>query len=142
MSNRKTNSSTSKSKKHRFSAVRNFILDVMGGNDKPLAVSDLQELIKKEKVSANKVTLYRELDFLKMNNVIQEVYLGDNKKYYELSSRSHHHHVICVKCKKTNDFIVNENKNLINKALKQAGDFAKITNHSFEFFGVCKSCAS
>jgi len=130
-----------KNKGYRFSAVRNFIIESLNKNEYPLSVLDLQKLFKKSDLSADKVTLYREINFLKKKGIIIDVQLGDRKKYYEISSRKHHHHIICIKCKKINDFMVHENKKLINKALKQAGDFAEITNHSFEFFGLCKSCA-
>ena len=130
-----------KNRGYRFSAVRNFILDSLSKNDKPLSVSDLQKLIKKEKLSANKTTIYRELNFLRKEEIILEIQLKGNKRWYELASRNHHHHIICVKCDKVEDFEDCDSKNLINKALKQAPDFAEIINHTVDFFGLCKSCA-
>jgi Fe2+ or Zn2+ uptake regulation protein len=129
-----------KNRGYRHSVVRDFILNSLNQTNNPLSVFDLQKLIKKKKLSTSKVTLYRELNFLRTEKIITDVQLGDKKKYYELSDRKHHHHVVCVKCRKINDFNINENKKLISNVLKQANDFATITNHSFEFFGLCKSC--
>jgi Fe2+ or Zn2+ uptake regulation protein len=130
-----------RNKGYRSSAVRNFILDSLDKNDKPLSVPDLQKLIKKEKLSANKVTVYRELNFLKKEGIILEIQLKGDKRWYELAAREHHHHIICIDCDKVKDFIGCDSKNLINKVLEQAPDFAEITSHNFDFFGLCKSCA-
>ena len=129
-----------KEKKRRFSAVRNFILDSLGKNNNPLSVFDLQKLFKKNKLPANKTTIYREINFLRKEKTILEVRLHDRKKYYEMASKDHHHHIICVKCGKIKDFVGCGSKNIISKALKQAPDFAEIKNHTFDFFGLCKSC--
>ena len=130
-----------KGKGYRFSAIRNFILVTLSENDKPLSVSDLQKKIKGKEMSANKTTLYRELNFLKKEGIVLEVQLNDNKRWYEPADRHHHHHIICSKCNKIEDFIGCDYKKLINKALNQAPSFAQITNHNFDFLGLCKSCA-
>ena len=124
-----------------FSEVRNLILTSLDNNKRPLSVTDFQQSLKLKKVSANKTTIYRELDSLKKEGIILELQLKGNKRWYELSSRDHHHHIICVDCDKVEDFAGCDSKNLVNKALKQAPDFAEITNHTVDFFGLCKSCA-
>ena len=130
-----------KNKGYRFSAVRNIILTSLDNNKRPLSVFDLQQSLKLKKISANKTTIYRELDSLKKEGIILELQLRGNKRWYELASRDHHHHVICINCDKVEDFSGCDSKNLINKALKQAPGFAQIINHNFDFFGLCKSCA-
>jgi Fur family transcriptional regulator, zinc uptake regulator len=131
-----------KEKGHRFSAMRNFILDSLSRNNKPLSAPDFQELLKKNEIFANKTTLYRELNLLKKEKIILEIQLTGNKRWYELASRNHHHHIVCIKCDKVKDFIECGSKNIISKVLKQTPDFAEITNHTFDFFGLCKSCVN
>ena len=130
-----------KSKGYRFSIIRNFIIELIKKSGKPLSVSDVQKFIKKKKLSANKTTVYRELELLKKEGIISEMQLRDNKRWYEFTGIKHHHHIICLKCEKVEDFTGCDSKKLINKALKQAPDFAEIINHNFDFFGLCKSCA-
>jgi Fur family ferric uptake transcriptional regulator len=130
-----------KSKGYRFSAVRNLILTSLDDNKRPLSVFDLQKILKAKKLSVNKTTVYRELNSLKKEGIILELQLKDNKRWYELASRDHHHHIICTECDRVEDFGECDSENLINKALKQAPDFAEITNHTVDFFGLCKSCA-
>ena len=130
-----------KNKGYRFSAVRNLILTSLDDNKRPLSVFDLQKMLKLKKLKVNKTTVYRELNSLKKEGIILEIQLKGNKRWYELAERDHHHHIICVKCDKVEDFDGCDSKNLINKALKQAPGFAEITNHTVDFFGLCKSCA-
>ena len=130
-----------KSKGYRFSAVRNFILESLNKNEKPLSASDLQKLFKNKNLPANKVTLYRELNSLKKEKIILEMQLKGDKRWYEPAGRRHHHHIICTSCDKIEDFVGCDSNKLIKKALKQAHGFAEITNHNFDFFGLCKSCA-
>lgn len=130
-----------KNKGYRFSEVRNLILTSLDNDKRPLSVFDLQKRLKLKKLLVNKTTVYRELNSLKKEGIILELQLKDNKRWYELSSRDHHHHIICVKCDKVEDFDGCDSEKLINKALKQAPDFAEIINHTVDFFGLCKSCA-
>jgi Fur family ferric uptake transcriptional regulator len=130
-----------KNRGYRFSAVRNVILTSLDNNKRPLSVFDLQKLLKAEKLIVNKTTVYRELNSLKKEGIVLEIQLKGNKRWYELSARDHHHHIICVKCDKVEDFEGCDSENLVNKALKQAPNFAQITNHTVDFFGLCKSCA-
>jgi Fe2+ or Zn2+ uptake regulation protein len=130
-----------KGRGYRFSEVRKCILTSLSNSKKPFSVSDLQKMLKSNKLSVNKTTVYRELNSLKKEGIILELQLKGNKRWYELAEREHHHHIICVKCDKVEDFEGCESQNLINKALKQAPDFAEITNHTVDFFGLCKSCA-
>ena len=130
-----------KNKGYRFSSVRNVILESLSKNKKPLSVFDFQRLLKVKKLNVNKTTVYRELKSLKKESIILELQLKGSKRWYELAEREHHHHIICVKCDKVEDFAGCDSKNLIDKALKQAPDFAEITNHTVDFFGLCKSCA-
>ena len=141
MDNLKNTLSQLKNKGYRFSAVRNYILTSLDNNKRPLSVFDLQKLLKAEKLIVNKTTVYRELNSLKKEGIILEIQLKGNKRWYELSARDHHHHIICTECDRVEDFAGCDSDNLINKALKQAPDFAKITNHTVDFFGLCKSCA-
>lgn len=130
-----------KGRGYRFSEARNYILTFLSNNKRPLSVSDFQRMLKSKKMLVNKTTVYRELNSLKKEGIILELQLRGNKRWYELASRDHHHHIICTKCDKVEDFEECDYENLINKALKQAPDFAEITNHTVDFFGLCKSCA-
>ena len=104
----------------------------------PLAALDILQVLEKKKLQVNKTTVYRELDFLGENNIVQEVEFGDKKKRYEISDK-HHHHVVCVQCKRVEDVDLEKDLDMEERKIaKQKG--YKIINHSLEFFGLCAKC--
>jgi len=107
--------------------VRSQIIKTFNNTNKPLSALDLIR-----KIVANKTTIYRELDFLINLGIINSVDFGDGLKRYELKSLDHHHHMVCLTCKRIIDVNINEEFNIPK-------DF-KVIRHSLEFFGFCSGC--
>ncbi len=99
---------------------------------------DAQILI--DTLQVNKTTIYRELSTLLKKNIISEIDFGDGKKRYELTSLSHHHHLICMKCKSVSEYTVKTDLSEEEKYIQKKHAFT-VSRHMLEFFGICKSCA-
>ena len=119
----------------RITPVRTRLLELLVKAKTPLAVFELQKSLR---LAANKTTLYRELEFLRENGIVQEVEFGDKKKRYDISDR-HHHHVVCVECKGVEDVDSKQDLDAVEKKIARQKGF-KIINHSLEFFGLCAKC--
>lgn len=124
---------------YRHSKLRDKILEVLDLSDEPITVQDLQKILKDAKLEPNKTTVYRELETLEHNKVINTVDLGEGKKRYELSTESSHPHLICtncgsIKCAKLNITI----ESWLNSFCGQ-NNF-KMQDHVLEFFGLCHIC--
>ncbi len=105
----------------------------------PLSPVDLGVLLRKNGILVNKTTIYRELDFLKDEKIIRELRLNDTAKHYELVPDNHHHHLICLDCKKIEHVELDGDLDREEKKISKNTKF-KILNHSLEFYGICKSC--
>jgi Fe2+ or Zn2+ uptake regulation protein len=131
--------STLKQKKFKITKVRSGIVTRFTQAKSPIAAKDLLEYFHQQGMKINKTTVYRELAFLLSENIIKEIEFGEGQKRYELEDFKHHHHLICLKCRKVEDV---ELKTDLNKEetrfLKENG--FKVVNHSLEFFGYCKNC--
>jgi Fur family ferric uptake transcriptional regulator len=125
-------------KKVRFSVTRNFILSLLNKSKQPLSVFDLQKVFKTKKFLVNKTTIYRELDFLKSKKVIEEFQLDDGVRRYEILS-NHHHHTICVRCRKINCVELEQELKSQEIQIEKNNKF-KIISHSLEFYGLCQKC--
>ena len=125
-------------KKSRFSASRNFILSLLKKSKQPLSVFDLQKEFEAKKFSVNKTTIYRELDFLKEQKIIEEFLLDDGVKRYEILSK-HHHHAVCVKCRKIDCVELEQELKSQERQIEKNNKF-KIISHSLEFYGLCPKC--
>jgi Fe2+ or Zn2+ uptake regulation protein len=105
----------------------------------PLAIAEIVSKLKYQKV--DQVTVYRMVEAFKKANVIREVNLQGERPRYELSDTEHdHHHIVCTACHKVEDFVGCDVHQLEKKALRQS-NFAKVTGHSFDLYGLCNSCA-
>ena len=58
--------------------------------------------------------------------------LSDNKTYYELATREHHHHVVCVRCDDVQDVVVKHDVKQFESKIKRTTNFTLLT-HSLEF---------
>jgi Fur family ferric uptake transcriptional regulator len=119
---------------------RLLVLRLLTGSKKPVSIIDLQKKAGKEQVDS--VTLYRSLETLMEKSLVRPVDLRHGHTDYELVQEGkHHHHIVCEKCGAIEDFEWCPEEVLKNKILKNTSNFKKLTDHSLEFFGVCKKCA-
>ncbi|OHA62776.1 MAG: hypothetical protein A3E07_03490 [Candidatus Wildermuthbacteria bacterium RIFCSPHIGHO2_12_FULL_45_9] len=123
---------------HRITNVRSAVVELLETSKSPLSADEIREELKKRKLDVNKTTVYRELDFLKGRNIAQEVEFGDKKKRYEIVGK-HHHHVVCVQCKRAEDVDLQQDLDVVEKKIARGKGF-QITGHSLEFFGLCSNC--
>jgi Fe2+ or Zn2+ uptake regulation protein len=123
-----------KNKKQRITPGRRKIINIVCKSDYPLSA---ETIIKK--VGMNKTSIYREFEFLLKQGFIQEVDFGDGTKRYELKDLKHHHHLICLRCKKVRDISFNENLEWEESNIKKNQKF-QVLRHDLEFFGYCRNC--
>ena len=123
----------------RLTSIREAILDLFYKKSKaPLSCQDIQKQLKQKNISANKTTVYRELEFMKNKNVIEEFQLDDGVKRYEIIS-IHHHHAVCLKCRNIKCVELGKELESQEKQIEKQNKF-KIISHSLEFYGLCQKC--
>ncbi len=128
-----------KSGGHRITPAREQIVEIFINSTTPISAGDLIESFKILNIPVNKTTIYRELDFLLRENLLQEIEFGEGKKRYELKTSHHHHHIICLNCRKVEDVDLEVDLHDEEKKIEKASGY-KINYHSLEFFGICKNC--
>jgi Fur family ferric uptake transcriptional regulator len=92
------------------------------------------------KDSIDQVTVYRIVEAFTKAGLVRQIDLRMGRPRYEIADARDHHHVVCVRCERIEDFIGCDSDHLADKALKQVKGFSHITGHSLEFFGLCNSC--
>lgn len=123
----------------RATKPRLALLSLLQTAKYPLNIKELAEKLG----TADQVTLYRTLNTFKKAGIVNQIDFQDNAARYEYKDTEHdHHHIVCVTCKKIDDFVGCDYERLSQAVLKQAPRFAEITGHSFEFFGKCRMCIS
>lgn len=117
----------------RITPARTAILKTLIEKHGPFSKEELQA-----QVGCDLVTIYRSIEVLEKNQLVQRCEFGDGTSRYEFNDpESHHHHVVCRTCGKQEEVAICPSENL-NKAVAKMG--YKNVGHLISFFGVCQSC--
>lgn len=117
-------------------STKEKIIQILKDTAKPVSLPDLKKIIK----DSHESTIFRNLISLEKSGAIKVIRISTKKTMYELSSLPHHHHITCLNCEKTEDIHSCFSKKETEKILKKT-NFEHISDHSLEFFGICKNCA-
>ncbi len=107
-----------------------------------LSAEDVHGRLRLSQARVSLATVYRSLRLLSSMGLLQELELPEGGRRWELASDSHrdHHHLLCVRCGRTEEFE--------NPAVLQAGAHAA-ERHGFHLLGcvlnvraLCPSCAA
>ncbi len=120
----------------RATAPRVAVIEFLQKCDYPLSIKDLGEKF----AHIDQVTLYRMMETFTVAGFVSRIDLGDGVASFEFKDERDHHHIICVDCKKIEDFTDAAHEKLQKKILAGSKSFAKIVSHSFEIFALCRSC--
>lgn len=101
-------------------------------------IEDLYSEMREEFPSVSLATIYKNINQMIENGLIQEVKLPRSKSVYELIKEPHLH-MVCDKCHKVEDIIIGTEK-IIEEAEKLSG---YLIHESFMTLrGICPECQS
>ena len=133
---------------YRMTAPREAILAILGSTDEHLSARDVFLKVQETCPSCGLNTVYRTLELMAQMGMLTRFDFGDGQSRYELSrehgSKSHHHHLVCIKCRRIVDYtdFIKDEVDLIRKTesgLSKKFGF-KIMDHEIIFQGVCPRC--
>ncbi len=116
------------------------VLEVIGSNSFPLSASDIYETLDRNK-SINRVTVYRILDLLVDNAIVERISTSGRASYYGLAPNEYHQahpHFYCTACGRMDC--------LNPQALTiEMGNFTRtfpgrIDKLEMRLDGICKNC--
>jgi Fur family peroxide stress response transcriptional regulator len=121
----------------KLTPQRLAILRYLEGNEEHPPAERIYKSVQKQFPTMSFATVYNTLEALKNIGSVQELKIDSAKKRYD-PNMSHHHHLICNKCKAVidihKDFEINLDDDL-------SGGF-DILGNNIEFFGICENCKS
>ena len=116
------------------------VLSILAESHQPISVPSLQQKLAAQKITPNKTTLYRMLEKLTEEGVVERLLLDPKVAYYELKTH-HHHHFRCDNCDEIrclSDPELETQIHALEDKLKSSG--LKIKDHHFSFSGSCDDC--
>lgn len=127
-------------KGRRLTRIRKAVFALLEKEQRPLSVPEIVRMLAGANFHTHKTTVYRQLELLLNEHLIETVDFGDRKKRYELASTKHHHHLVCIRCDDVRDVTLKKDLRAQEQHIAKVEHF-RILRHSLEFFGLCLSCS-
>lgn len=126
-------------KKLRVTDHRITILSFLSKVRQPVTVYELVESLQK-KDNIDQATVYRNLSSLHKAGVVRRLDFNHGHAHYELNTKSASNNLVCSNCETIEKIEGIPVDDTIKKMLKKSKKFKRISTHSIEIYGVCKSC--
>ncbi len=112
-------------------------MDLLKQLDRSISAQDLYVELRNQGVSMGLATVYRSLEALKLEGVVQSRPIASGEALYSLS-QADRHHLTCLQC--GNSVPIDQCPvHDLEVQLNQSYQF-KIYYHMLEFFGLCDRC--
>ncbi|MDX2228657.1 MAG: Fur family transcriptional regulator [Leptolyngbyaceae cyanobacterium bins.349] len=113
------------------------IINILKALDRAISAQDLYVELRNQGVSMGLATVYRSLEALKLEGVIQARTVANGEALYSLIQEDRHH-LTCLQC--GNSIPIDQCPvHDLEIQLNQSYQF-KIYYHMLEFFGLCTQC--
>ena len=124
----------------RNTKQKQIILSILKESDRPMSINEIYAKVVLSLPKIAKSTIYRNIDQLLSQNLIDKYHLNDNEIFYRIKAdcQEHKHFVICDDCKKVFDLPTCPIHELEN-AMVEEGFIIK--DHLIQISGICKECA-
>ncbi len=124
----------------RNTKQKQLILAILKESDRPMSINEIYSQVVSQLPKIAKSTIYRTIDALLGQNLIDKYHLNDNEIFYRIKAdRSEHKHiVICNDCKKVFDLPTCP-IHALEDAMVEEGFIIK--EHQIQITGLCKDCA-
>ena len=121
---------------HRVTDSRRQVLAVLMAAPAHFTVED----VMRQTPDVGRATVFRTMKLLQDLNVVCRVLMEDGSLHYRLSSRGHHHHLVCRSCGRVEDFSTCDVAAVIEQLVETTA--YQIEGHWLEVYGRCQSCRS
>jgi Fur family ferric uptake transcriptional regulator len=128
-----------KSSGRKMTRQRQMIVESFLRSGGHVSTEELHQLAKKKDQKLGFVTVFRTLKALADCGIARKIDLDDGRTRFEHSyRRPHHHHIVCVECNNTIEFVSPEQERMQEAITAQYG--FKPVRHTLQIFGVCPEC--
>jgi Fur family transcriptional regulator, ferric uptake regulator len=119
---------------HRITASRRRVIEALVRAPAHFTVEEVAHLASR----VGRATVFRTMKLLQDLNVVCRVRMEDGSLHYRLSTRGHHHHLVCRTCGRVEDFSICDVSSLVDELARNTA--YQIEGHWLEVYGQCASC--
>lgn len=124
----------------RNTKQKQVLLAIMKEAGRPLSINEIYSLMVQQLPKIAKSTIYRNIDSLLDQNLIDKYHFNDNEIFYRIRAdrHDHKHFVICDDCKRIFDLPACP-IHALEDVMGEEGFIIK--DHQIQISGICKDCA-
>lgn len=105
---------------------------------KHFSAEDIHYQLQQSDEQVALATVYRVLGQFESAGLVNRLNLGDDQAVFELISDEHHDHIICVSCRKVEEFCDTTIEKRQHAVVKEKG--YELVDHSLCLYVICKAC--
>ena len=125
--------------KIRITHQREIILQELQSLKSHPTADELFELVRSRLPRISLATVYRNLEWLCQQGIVQKIEVGGRQKRFD-GTVDLHYHIRCIACGRVDDVDMIPIETLEMDLSKKSGYTVK--GHRLEFWGVCPGCAA
>ena len=116
------------------------LLKLLSSTEEHFDAEEIFLRLRRRKKNVSRATVYRSLDTLVDQGLVNKLDFGDGRMRYERSGEKdeHHDHLICIQCGKVVEFF-NLEIEALQIAICQENGFTP-TDHTMHIYGLCPEC--
>lgn len=124
----------------RLTGPRRELAALIARRQGHFTAADLLTDAEQHSLSIGRATVFRLLEILADQNLVERVDLPDGRHAYVPCEPSHHHHLVCVSCGAISEVDDCGIDAVTDEAARRSG--FEIQSHRLELFGRCPRCRS
>ena len=133
MNNKESLTEVLKKEGLRYTLQRQSVWDEIKRSKKHRDAEEIYQSLRGKNIGVSRATVYRTIDVLTKNKMVQKMDVGDGKSLYEAQlDNDHHDHMICVDSGKIIEFFDEDLELLQDKIAKKYG--YKVVRHVHQLF--------
>ncbi|MBU0485143.1 MAG: transcriptional repressor [Proteobacteria bacterium] len=121
----------------RLTNQRKVILEELKKVKSHPTATEIYDMVRKKMPRISLGTVYRNLELLSNNSIIQKLDFGEAQKRFD-GNPTTHYHINCKGCGRVDDVDMPLNQEL--DELAENATSYKVSSHHVEFSGFCVSC--
>ncbi|MDP3333824.1 MAG: ferric iron uptake transcriptional regulator, partial [Methylococcaceae bacterium] len=124
----------------KITAPRLKILEILEKqtDERHLSAEQVYKILLSENQEIGLATVYRVLTQFEAAGLVTRHHFEGGNSVYELSTESHHDHLLCLKCGKVEEFTDEVIETRQKEIAARLG--YELTDHSLYLYGICSTC--
>jgi Fur family ferric uptake transcriptional regulator len=122
----------------RLTNARRELAGLIADQAGHFSAADLATEAHERDLVVGRATIFRTLDVLSAAGVVERIDLPTGDHAYLTCEPSHHHHIVCSRCGRSDDVADAGLRSVVRDVARQTG--YRVDDHRLELFGLCPTC--